>query len=162
MEDRNQSHDHLLDAVVVPQRSLSPSGFCALLILLAGLSFAAGIAFLLVGAWPVLAFFGLDVLFICVAFRASYDSGRAREEILLTRDELVIRRMASDGRLVSEIRLNPYWVRLETERDNEGRVTRLRLASHGARHAVADSIGPSERASLAMALSRALLAAQSG
>jgi uncharacterized membrane protein len=162
MDDRNPSRDRLLDAVVVPHRSLSPTGFGVLLILLAGLSFAAGIAFLLIGAWPVLPFFGLDVLLVCVAFRASYCSGRSREEILLTRDELVIRRVAADGRLVSEIRLNPYWVRLETERDSEGRVIRLRLASHGTRHAVADSLGPTERASLATALSRALQAAQAG
>ncbi len=39
---------------------------------LGGVSFAAGMVFLLMGAWPVFGFFGLDVLLVYWAFRANY------------------------------------------------------------------------------------------
>ena len=40
-----------------------------------------GVLFLLLGAWPVFGFFGLDVLLIYGAFRLNYRAARAREEI---------------------------------------------------------------------------------
>ena len=54
----------LLTATLTPHRSLSRTGFLALMIFLGTVSFAAGVAFLLMGAWPVFGFLGLDVLAI--------------------------------------------------------------------------------------------------
>ena len=59
----------LFDAILRPHRSLGPRGFLALMIFVALVSFAAGIAFVSIGAWPVFGFFGLDALALYVAFR---------------------------------------------------------------------------------------------
>ena len=48
-------------AVQTHHRSLSPSGFLILMIAISLVSFCVGLAFLLMGAWPVMGFFGLDV-----------------------------------------------------------------------------------------------------
>ena len=60
----------LFSAVLTPHRSLSATGFLILMMLVGGVSFAAGIVFLMMGAWPVFGFFGLDVLLLYLAFRA--------------------------------------------------------------------------------------------
>ena len=75
-------------------------------------SFAAGLAFLLMGAWPVFGFFGLDVLAIYWAFRVNFRRARASEEILVTPSELRVRRISHRGHVV-EFVLNPLWVRLD-------------------------------------------------
>ena len=48
----------LFDAVLRPYRSLSPAGFWLLMAAIAGVSFTAGIAFFLAGAWPWSVFSG--------------------------------------------------------------------------------------------------------
>ena len=70
--------------MLTPHRSLGPTGFLILMAVLGGVSFAAGIVFLLVGAWPVFGFFGLDVLLIYCAFRLNYRAARAYEEVTVT------------------------------------------------------------------------------
>src|SRR6266849_1402377 len=61
----------LFSAVVTPHRSLSRAGFLIGMAAVGGISFVAGTAFLLLGAWPVFGFFGLDVLLVSWAFRAN-------------------------------------------------------------------------------------------
>jgi uncharacterized membrane protein len=41
------------------------------------LSFVSGMVFLMLGAWPVFGFLGLEVLLIYVAFRANFRAARA-------------------------------------------------------------------------------------
>src|SRR6202167_1788489 len=74
----------IFSAVITPHRSLSQTGFLIFMLCLGGLSFISGVAFVLMGAWPVCGFFGLDVLLVYVAFRANYRSGRAYEEVTVT------------------------------------------------------------------------------
>ena len=62
------------------------------------ISVGLGVFFLLQGAWPVLGFFGLDIALLYLAFRLSYRSGRLRETIRVTADEVVVRRIAPNGR----------------------------------------------------------------
>ena len=45
-----------LDLVLRPHRSLPPTGFWIVIGIVAVWSFGGGIAFILIGAWPVLAF----------------------------------------------------------------------------------------------------------
>ena len=74
----------LFSALLTPHRSLNRTGFLLVMAFLSVISFAAGIAFLLMGAWPVLGFFGLDVLAIYWAFRINFRRARACEEVLVT------------------------------------------------------------------------------
>ena len=42
------------------------------MVAIGAVSFVAGVVFLLMGAWPVFGFFGLDVLLLYWAFRLNY------------------------------------------------------------------------------------------
>lgn len=101
-----------LDAVLYPHRSLSMPGFFILMAVLAGLSFAGGMYFVLQGAWPVMGFFGLDVLAVYVAFRLSYRSGQMTERVTLSNDALTVTRQLPSGKS-SEWRFEPTWARVE-------------------------------------------------
>jgi uncharacterized membrane protein len=124
-------------------------------------SFAAGLAFLLMGAWPVLGFFGLDVLAIYWAFRINFRNARAIEEISVTPSELRVRRVSHRGHVV-EFVLNPLWVRLDQKTHAEFGIEKLYLVSKGRHISIARFLGPDEKASFAKALMAALAAARRG
>src|SRR5665213_4620615 len=84
----------LFSARLTPHRSLSRGGFIALMAFVCIVSFAAGVAFWMMGAWPVFGFFGLDVLLIYWAFRINFRRAKATEEISVTSSELRIRRVS--------------------------------------------------------------------
>jgi uncharacterized membrane protein len=117
--------------------------------------------FLLIGAWPVFGFLGLDVLLIYWAFRINYRAARAYEEVTVTTSELTVRKISHRGS-VREWTLNPLWVRLERVAHEEFGIERLFLVSHGRRLSIAACLGPDEKASFAGALSTALSEAKRG
>ena len=67
----------LYAAVLRPHRSLSPRGFRRLMVAVGCVSTFASLPFFLSGAWPIIGFFGLDVLGLWLAFRWSYRTARA-------------------------------------------------------------------------------------
>ena len=151
----------LFSALLTPHRSLNRTGFVALMAFVSAISFAAGLACLLMGAWPVLGFFGLDVLAIYWAFRINFRRAGASEEIRVTTSELRLRRVSHRGHVV-EFVLNPLWVRLDRKAHAEYGIERLYLVSKGRRVAVASFLGPDEKASFAKTLAAALQAARRG
>src|SRR5262245_34388391 len=122
----------LFSAVVTPHRSLGRVGFLVLMAAVGCISFAAGIVFLILGAWPVFGFFGLDVALIYWAFRANYRAAAAYEEVTVTASELRVRKVSHRG-TVSEWTLNPLWVKLDRETHEEFGIERLFLVSRGHR-----------------------------
>ena len=66
-----------------------------------------------------------------------------------------MRQIAPNGR-ETQTGFNPYWARLEVDRDREARVMPVRIASHGSRLDVARFLGPREREKFADQLSAAL------
>jgi uncharacterized membrane protein len=155
------SEPTLFSALLTPHRSLGPNGFLALMGFIVVVSFIAGLAFLLMGAWPVMGFFGLDAAAIWWAFRVNYRRGAATEEVFVTPSALRVRRVSHVGS-VAEWSFNPLWVRLEQETHEEFGIERLALVSRGRRLAIADCLGPDEKASFAKALTGALAAARRG
>src|SRR5712691_1655018 len=89
----------LFSAIITPHRSLSSIGFLVLMAAIGIVSFLAGILFLALGAWPVVGFFGLDVLLIYWAFRLNYRSARAYEQFTVTPSELTVRNVSQHGRI---------------------------------------------------------------
>src|SRR6476469_9402248 len=83
----------LFSARVTPHRSLNRTGFLVLMIFIGTVSCVGGIAFLLMGAWPVLGFFGLVVLVIHWALRVNFRSADATEGTVMTPSELRVRRV---------------------------------------------------------------------
>ena len=151
----------LFSARLTPHRSLNRTGFLVLMTFLSVVSFATGIAFLLMGAWPVVGFLGLDVLVIYWAFRVNFRRANAIEDITVTPSELRVRRVSHRGH-VAEWVLNPLWVQLDRKTHAEFGIERLYLVSKGRRVSIASFLGPDEKASFAIALAAALQAAKRG
>jgi uncharacterized membrane protein len=159
--DPQIAQPELFSALLTPHRSLNSTGFLVLMAFLSAVSFAAGLAFLLMGAWPVLGFFGLDVLAIYWAFRINFRHAKATEEIWVTPSELRVRRVSHRGRVV-EFVLNPLWVQLDQKTHAEFGIEKLYLVSKGRRVSIGSFLGPDEKASFAKALLAALQAARRG
>jgi uncharacterized membrane protein len=159
--DHETAEPELFAALLTPHRSLNRTGFLIVMVFLSVVSFATGIAFLLMGAWPVFGFLGLDVLAIYVAFRINFRRAQASEEISVTPSALRLRRISHRGHVV-EWTFNPLWVRLDQETDDEYGIERLYLASRGRRVAIASFLSPEEKASFSKALMAALNSARRG
>ena len=144
----------IFDAELAPNRSLGRAGFIAVMAGVIVISIGLGVFFLLQGAWPVLGFFGLDIALLYLAFRLSYRSGRLRETIRVTADEVVVRRIAPNGR-TTEWRFNPYWLRIALDEPVEHH-SQITLTSHGRSLVIGLFLAPEERASLVAALRSAL------
>lgn len=142
------------DAVLHPHRSLPPAGFLVLMILLSAVSFVTGIAFLMLGAWPVFGFFGLDVLLVYVAFRINYRSGRIYETVTLTESELEIKRIDPSG-TTRRWTFQPYWLRIHMD-DPPRYDSELTISSHGRSLVIGSFLGPDEKLDLARTLVSAL------
>jgi uncharacterized membrane protein len=151
----------LFSARLTPHRSLNRTGFLVVMAFISVVSFAAGMAFLLMGAWPVFGFFGLDVLAIYWAFRINFRRARASEEIRVTPSELRVRRISHRGH-VMEFSFNPLWVQLDRKTHAEFGIERLYLVSKGRRVAIGSFLGAEEKESLSKALMAALQAARRG
>jgi uncharacterized membrane protein len=151
----------LLSALLTPHRSLNRTGFVVLMTFVSVISFAAGCVFWWMGAWPVFAFFGLDVLVIYWAFRINFRRAAASEEITVTVSELRVRRVSHRGHVVEWV-LNPLWVQFEQKSHAEFGIEQLYLVSRGRRVSIGNFLGPEEKASFAKALIVALNAAKRG
>ena len=151
----------IFSATITPHRSLGRLGFLLLMLVFGGISFVAGMLFLIAGAWPVFGFFGLDVLLIYLAFRVSYRSARAYEQVTVTPSELKVRKVSHRGQ-VAEWTLNPLWTRLDQQVHAEYGIERLFLVTRGRRLAIANALGPAEKEDFAAALGAALGEAKRG
>lgn len=145
--------DPRFEALIHPYRSLGRAGFRVLLsvVIAANLIFAGVMLWL--GAWPVLAFLGLDVLAVVVAFRLSYAQAAAFERITIGDGDLVVERVDRKGRR-REWRFASYWVSVLFDGDEEAGTVTLR--SHGRSLEVGAYLVPFERKSFAETLKKAL------
>jgi uncharacterized membrane protein len=159
--DPKPAEPKLFSALLTPHRSLSSTGFLVLMGFLSVVSFAAGLAFWLMGAWPVFGFFGLDVLLVYWAFRINFRRARATEEISITPSELRVRRVSHRGHVVEWV-LNPLWVQLDQKTHAEFGIEKLYLVSKGRRVSFGNFLGPDEKASFSKALMAGLQAAKRG
>ena len=159
--DPKDAEPVLFSALLTPHRSLNRTGFLLVMAFLSVISFATGVAFLIMGAWPVFGFLGLDVLAIYIAFRINFRRARASEEITVTPSELHVRRVSHRGHVVEWV-LNPLWVQLDEITHEEFGTERLYLISRGRRVSVGSFLGPEEKASFAKALRAGLVTAKRG
>ena len=130
-QDPSSASPSRFSAVLTPHRSLGPKGFMVLMAAVCIVSFATGLFFFLLGAWPVIGFMGLDVALIYVAFQLNFRALKLYETVDLTQDALTVTRVAPSGKAQSWS-FNPYWVRLMLE-PRLGRSSELSIASHGKR-----------------------------
>jgi uncharacterized membrane protein len=159
--DNAELEPTILSAVLTPHRSLGHVGFLVLMIVFGVVSFISGMVFLLMGAWPVFGYFGLDVLLLYWAFRLNYRQAAAYEQVTVTPTALKVRKV-SPGGTAREWVLNPLWVKLDKVVHEEYGVERLLLVSRGKHLAIGNFLGPDEKASFAQALGEALSEAKRG
>jgi len=142
------------DIVLYPNRSLGRSGFAVMMAAIVLVSAAIGAGFMMVGAWPVTGFLGLDVVLIFVAFRWHDRQARRAEFVRLDRDGLIVRRIEPDGSAQSW-HFEPYWLRVSIEAVSR-HDRRLILRSHGRQLEIGAFLTSDERQELARALEAAL------
>ncbi|MDX6750914.1 DUF2244 domain-containing protein [Geminicoccaceae bacterium 1502E] len=142
------------EAILYPNQPMGRYGFAIFMTLLCGASFALGAMFVLLGAWPVSGFLGLDVLLLWLAFRCSHRQARRFEAIRLDAHGLQVRRVDAKGRQ-QEWHFDPYWVRVAVEQRRDGPAA-LTLASHGRRLAIGGFLTAAEQREVAIALNAAL------
>jgi uncharacterized membrane protein len=149
----NEGDAPLFDAVLTPHRSLTPLGLAALGWSLAAVGFAAGAAYVLIGAWPVAGFTGAEFLLLYVMLRLNYRAARVDERVRLTPRELIVERYGRRGTL--RWAFHPYWLRVHMA-DPPEPDSLVELSSHGRRLAIARSLSLPERIAFARALKAAL------
>ena len=155
------AQERLFEARIVPHRSLTRNAFRIVMGLFTLVSLASGLPFILLGAWPVAGFLGLDVAILYLAFRLNFRDARAYEDILVTPLELMLAKVTPTGAR-SEWRFHPAWVRLDRQEHEEFGLQRLSLHSRGRSVEVARFLGPDEKATFASSLTRALSQARRG
>lgn len=148
-------------ATIRPHRSLGRDGFRVMMIVCGLVALAACIRVITLGFWPVSGFIVVDLVGLYLAFRVSYRRAKSFEEVVLTRIELMIRRVTHKGQ-ASEWRLNPLWTRLHRETDEEYGLQRIAVESRGQRIVIARDLSPVEREDFAEALGSALSSVKRG
>lgn len=142
------------DVVLTPHRSLAPRGFLLLMTSLGLLSFAGGLTFFLLGAWPVVGFLGLDVALVWFAFRLNYRHAQQWQRVTIRDGQIAVETIDVYGRRTLW-RAPTAWLRVELPEPVEPS-SRLTLRSHGRRIEFGGFLAPNERAELAAALRAAL------
>jgi uncharacterized membrane protein len=130
------------------------------MLLFGGVSFVTGLLFALVGAWPVLGFFGLDVLLLYVAFKLNYRSGRLYETIEVSRTDVTLVRGHPGGR-TETFASNPFYTRVDFTERPDGQ-TYLALRDRGRTFPFAAFLTDDERKELAVELRSQLVLARDG
>jgi uncharacterized membrane protein len=143
-----------MDAVLAPNRSLPNPGFIALMAVLAGMSFVAGLVYLRMGAWPVPFFFGIDILLVWLAFKVSYRDGRRREIIRIARDRILIHRQHPNGSTRHYV-LPTAWTQVKIHQAGKHDAA-VELSASGKRLVVGSFLSPPERPDLGDAIERAI------
>ncbi|HUO92005.1 MAG TPA: DUF2244 domain-containing protein [Rhizomicrobium sp.] len=144
----------LLDRTLRPSPPMPPAALRGIVIAVGCFYLAFSIGFLMRGAWLVTPFMGLDVVLLAWAFRASLRAARIHERVLLTRAKLTVERHPVNGP-VSEVALNPYWVRVDMA-DPPEPGSQLTLWSHGQGVRVGAFLPPDEKIAFAHILKSAL------
>jgi len=156
-----QAERPVFDATITPHRSLGVSGFRIVMTLVCLASVVSSIPFVVLGAWPVAGFFGIDVLALFIAFHVNFRAARAFERIVVTPLEVLLRKVSHHGK-EAVWRSNPAWTRLEREHDQDYGLLGLNLVSRGRSTSIASALSPQERAGFADALGSALASARRG
>lgn len=145
----------LFEAVSSPPRSFSHRAFAVLAAGALVVGVSGGVAFALMGAWPVTGFFGVEIAFVLgMIWLHQRWSARACEIIALRQGHLSVTRREGRGAWVSIV-LDPYWVRLRHE-EIPGRAGRLSLFARGRRVEIGFYLNAEEKRALEAALGEAL------
>ena len=155
------SSERLFDVRLVPHRSLTAGNFRILIMVFAAAGVFTSVPFVVMGAWPVAGFMGLDVAILYLAFRVNFDAARAYEHILVTPLELLLSKVSAKGSR-RDFRFHPAWTRLDKVEHEEFGVMHVALRSRGRSVEIGGFLGADAKADLASGLMKALNDAKRG
>nr|WP_294524962.1 DUF2244 domain-containing protein [uncultured Rhodopila sp.] len=145
--------DPVFEALIVPYRSMTPRSAAILAGFLVALSLTIALRFVLLGAWPVLAFSVLEVPLLGLLLAINIRRARTSELILLDRLTLTVTRTDPAGRRQS-LSLPAAWLQVNLEAGAGG--SRLMLSSRGRGSEVGAFLHEPDRALLFEALRSAM------
>lgn len=146
-----------MDAVIWPNRSLSPRGLKILLGLCIAYNLVLAIFLILIGAFPVPVFLGLDVAGLALAFHVSNRRARRAERVQVSAEAIKVIRQEG-GRAATVWASPTAFTRVAVDVGEEEAEVKLELS--GRSLAIAQALSPDERADFAAALQRAIRAAR--
>jgi uncharacterized membrane protein len=143
-----------MDAVIQPNRSLSTRGMWLVLGLLAVFNLWIATFLILIGAYPVPIFLGLDMIGVVIAFRINRRRARRAERVRVDADRITVSREGARGSAL--VWTSPTaFTRVRFEGGVE-RAKRLSLHLSDQSIAIGQALGADERARLADRLREAI------
>ena len=155
----SNSDNMIFSAELYPHRSLSRYGFWNLGLLLAALTIVHAIFFVVVGAWLVMIFWGLDIVLLAVALWVNQRRARAREYVDVTSQSITIRKIYAGGE-TSRYIFNPFNAKLEIHRRGDFGIEKIEILEQGQRTDVGSFLNPDDRESFAKSFNAALMKAK--
>jgi uncharacterized membrane protein len=137
--------------VLTPNCSLTPRSAAIFFGSIFAVSLTFAMLFVLKGLWPVLPFWGLEMVVLGVALHLSLKRRLYRQEVLLTESEIRIITISPAGQEKQEFSRHWAKVRLRRPRTNLY-PSRLTIESHGRAFEVGGFLTEEERRSLATRL----------
>ena len=137
--------------VLVPNCSLTPRSALIFFASLFTVSLTVALLFVLKGLWPILPFWGLEMLVLGIALHLSLKRRHHRQEVQVTDAEIRIITVSPAGSEKQEFSRHWAKVRLRRPRSNLY-PSRLLIESHGRAFEVGSFLSEEERRSLAARL----------
>ena len=162
MQERSQdpASQRIYAVRLHPHRSMSERNFWILLCVFSVVSFATTIPFVVMGAWPVAGFMGLDVAIFYFAFRANFRAAKAYEDVMVTPLDLSLEKVSPKGARANGTSI-PRGSRCIRKRTTNMACRKSRLCPR-AQHRGRQFPRPNEKAQVANDLSLALAEARRG
>ena len=152
--DASGAHVYM-DALLTPNRSLSNRGLWVLMGVLVAYNLLVAIFLVVIGAFPVPIFLGLDFVGLFIAFRVNNRRAGRAERVHVTADRVQVSHRQAPGREHTVWTSPTAFTRVAVERVGEHE-SRVRLRLSGRFMCVGASLGPEERSGFAEALQQAI------
>ena len=149
----------LYEAVLYPNRSLSPFGTMMFIIVLACTASTVALYFSSRGAWPVGVFALAEITLICLCFVIVQARGKSFERVHLTQAHLTVEdhvySFFKRRHTTKSWTMQPYWTKVDLV-ELPGETNQLLLRSREQVLQIGDYMNPDERAQFAAKLSQKL------
>ena len=150
----NAPHNETFCAVLEPNPPLSSKATWIIMSALTIFCCVVGFVFLMVGAWPVTGFMGLELLAFGIAFSICRSRARVRERVAVDHRGMLIER--NDPKLGHQAwQFEGHWARASAEREGSRRSC-LVVRERGIGHRFGRFLNHDENVSLANAINQAL------
>lgn len=136
---KNPEPDYL-DMLLQPNTSLAPERFLLVMCLVVFASTVGSVVLFMVGAWPAVAFLGVDVLLLYLAFRVYFNAAKNYERLRVERDGLHL--LNKHGVVKS---WEPSFLQVIVEEEKPTALPRLLVASRGEQYEIGRFLGLEEK-----------------